>query len=312
MSVTTVEFTHTPRNNDAGHADALEEVTTLMSERRPYFHRIALRRLKNGSDAENAVQDAFLLAWKNLDNFRGQARMSTWMTVVVMNSARMTARKRARLSLMSLQGHQNSLDDSISLLEILPDQGLDPETEVHRHELRQRLPGLADLLSPHLREVVRLSLKGLSLREIAEESGVSNPAVKSRAMRACRTAPPGQFSACSSHQPYALPAEKTIANPQAVSLRRIRGQESGARTPTSVTPSSDPERSIRNLITPHAYIAASFGFHSYSFSIRPRDQRRRFPGRRRRSKLPCQSNYRASPDKLPRTESSRTGSGRTR
>ena len=184
MSAATVQFAHAPENQTASPADALEEVTTLMSERLSYFHRIALRRLKNVSDAEDAVQDAFLSAWKNLDNFRGQARMSTWMTVVVMNSARMTARKRARLSLMSLHGHQNSLDDSISLLETLPDQGLDPETEVRRHELRQRLTELADLLSPRLREVVRLSLKGLSLREVAEELGVSIPAVKSRNVRA--------------------------------------------------------------------------------------------------------------------------------
>jgi RNA polymerase sigma factor (sigma-70 family) len=160
MSVTTVEFTHTPRNNDAGHADALEEVTTLMAERLPYFQRLALRRLNNMADAEDAVQDAFLSAWKNLNKFRGQARMSTWMTVVVMNSARMTARKRARLSLMSLQGHQNSLDDSISLLETLPDLGLDPETEVRWDELRQRLAGLADLLSPVCAKWSTLASKG--------------------------------------------------------------------------------------------------------------------------------------------------------
>lgn len=184
MSASTVEFTQAAQNHNAHPADAPEEVTTLMSERLSYFHRVALRRLNNMADAEDAVQDAFLSAWKNLDKFRGQARMSTWMTVVVMNSARMTARKRARLSLVYLQGQQDSLDESISLLETLPDQGLDPETEVRRHELRQRLAGLAELLSPRLREVVRLSLKGLSVREIAEELGVSISAAKSRAMRA--------------------------------------------------------------------------------------------------------------------------------
>jgi len=153
-----------------------------MSERLPYFQRVALRRLNNMADAEDAVQDAFLSAWKNLDRFRGQARMSTWMTMVVMNSARMIARKRARFP-VSLE-FQDLADDSISLLETLPDLGLDSETEVRRHELRERLAGLADFLSPRLREVVRLSLKGLSLREIAEELGVSIPAVKSRALRA--------------------------------------------------------------------------------------------------------------------------------
>jgi RNA polymerase sigma-70 factor, ECF subfamily len=182
MSASTVEFTQAAQNHNANPADALEEVTTLMSERLPYFHRVALRRLNNMADAEDAVQDAFLSAWKNLDKFRGQARMSTWMTVVVMNSARMIARKRARFP-VSLEC-QDLADDSISLLETLPDLGLDPETEVRRDELRQRLAGLAELLSPRLREVVHLGIKGLSLREAAEELGVSISAVKSRAMRA--------------------------------------------------------------------------------------------------------------------------------
>jgi len=183
MSTVNVEFAHASQNQNGSLTDALDEVTTLMSERLPYFHRVAMRNLNNMADAEDAVQDAFLSAWKNVDKFRGQARMSTWMTVVVVNSARMVARKRARSSAVSLEC-QCSADDRVALLEILPDQRLDPETEVRRHELRLRLAGLTDLLSPCLREVVRLRLKGLSLREVAEELGVSIPAVKSRAMRA--------------------------------------------------------------------------------------------------------------------------------
>ena len=184
MSTTPAEFAHAPQNQNDSLGDALEEATALMSDRLPYFHLVALRRLNNMADAEDAVQDAFLSAWKNLDKFKGQARMSTWMTVIVMNSARMAARKRARFFPVSLECRRPA-DDSISLLETLPDQGLDPETEVRRHELRQRLAGLADLLSPRLREVVHLcGLRGLSVREAAEELGVSIPAVKSRAMRA--------------------------------------------------------------------------------------------------------------------------------
>jgi RNA polymerase sigma-70 factor, ECF subfamily len=165
-------------------ANGHEEITTLVSERLPYFRRIAHRRLDNMADAEDAVQDAFLSAWKHLDKFKGEARMSTWMTVVVMNSARMIARRRSRHLHLPLEGH-SSEEESLPLSELISDGRPDPEEEASRRELDHRLRRLSDCLSPSLRAVIQLcAIEGRSVREAADALGLSVTAVKSRAVRA--------------------------------------------------------------------------------------------------------------------------------
>jgi len=169
---------------EALRAHALEEMTTLISERLPYFHRIALRRVNNMADAEDAVQNAFLSAWRHLDRFKGQAQMSTWLTVIVMNSARMVVRKRPRGLHLPLEGPDQE-PDACRLSEVLADTGADPEAQACRRELELRLSQLSVQLSPSLREVIRLrGVEGLSIRETADALGLSESAVKTRAARA--------------------------------------------------------------------------------------------------------------------------------
>jgi RNA polymerase sigma-70 factor, ECF subfamily len=72
-------------------ARELQKVLSLSS---PSFYRRALRLLGNRADAEDAVQDALLAAYKNLHQFRGQSQMSTWLTTIVRNCALMQLRKR--------------------------------------------------------------------------------------------------------------------------------------------------------------------------------------------------------------------------
>ncbi|HTW46667.1 MAG TPA: RNA polymerase sigma factor [Acidobacteriaceae bacterium] len=169
---------------DVLRTSSIEEMTALISERLPYFHRVAKRRLDNMADAEDAVQDAFLSAWKHLDKFKGESRMSTWMTVVVMNSARMVARKRLRSQHVPLDAPMQE-DESMRLSDMISDGRPDPEEQARRLELEQRLRRLSVQLSPTLGEVVRLcGLQGLSVRQAADALGVSVSAVKSRAVRA--------------------------------------------------------------------------------------------------------------------------------
>ena len=66
----------------------------VLSRSLPSFYRKAYRQLGNAADAEDAVQDALLSAYKHLDQFKGQAQMSTWLTAIVINSARMQLRRR--------------------------------------------------------------------------------------------------------------------------------------------------------------------------------------------------------------------------
>src|ERR1700758_2519593 len=152
--------------------------------RLPYFHRIAMRRLDNVADAEDAVQDAFLVAWKHLGQFKGQAQISTWLTAIVMNSSRTIIRKRRRLRLLPIDGEEER-ENNARFSELLPDRRPDPEAQFRNSECELRLRQLSTRLSPALRIVVRMrSVEGLSIRETAEALGLTESAVKSRASRA--------------------------------------------------------------------------------------------------------------------------------
>src|SRR6476620_5604050 len=87
----------------AGDQSAARELQRVLSLSSPYFYRCAFRLLGNRADAEDAVQEALLAAHKHLHQFRGQSQLSTWLTAIVCNCARMQLRKRPRQVHMSLQ-----------------------------------------------------------------------------------------------------------------------------------------------------------------------------------------------------------------
>src|SRR6202162_4894509 len=72
----------------------IRELQDAFSRCLPLLHRTAYRYLGTAADAEDAVQDALLSAYKRLDQFRGQAQMSTWPVAIVSNCARMQLRRR--------------------------------------------------------------------------------------------------------------------------------------------------------------------------------------------------------------------------
>ena len=84
------------------YQDKVQRLTDVIGRHLARFRRIALRLLGNIADAEDAVQDAFLSAFTHLDQFGGQAKMSTWLTAIVINAARMKLRRRSRQAQISL------------------------------------------------------------------------------------------------------------------------------------------------------------------------------------------------------------------
>src|SRR6266849_4418733 len=89
-----------------------------------------------------------------LHQFRGQAKMSTWLKAIVINAARMMLRQRspqAQISLDETHGGQNLL-----LAELLPDPLPNPEEVCCRRELAARLADAATQLSPSLRKTFQL------------------------------------------------------------------------------------------------------------------------------------------------------------
>src|SRR5258708_12854541 len=81
------------------------EMEEVLSRHLPMFYRRAYRYLGNAANAEDAVQDALLSACKHLDQFKGQAKMSTWLTSIVINSARTQLRRRPDQPHLSLDEH---------------------------------------------------------------------------------------------------------------------------------------------------------------------------------------------------------------
>src|SRR5260370_25594271 len=90
---------HPEISRSEGATQALEQ---FLSNALPVLYRYAYRLLGNKADAEDAVQDALLAAYKHLNQFRGDAQLSTWLTMIVINCARMHLRKRSRYIHISL------------------------------------------------------------------------------------------------------------------------------------------------------------------------------------------------------------------
>jgi RNA polymerase sigma factor (sigma-70 family) len=150
----------------------------------PLLHRTAYRYLANAADAEDAVQDALLSAYKHRDQFRGQAQLSTWLVAIVSNCARMQLRKRPRQVHMSLDERFGG-EQGYTVSERLVDGGPNPEEEYREGELRERLVKFAEELSPTLRRAFQLrDLDGLTTGEAAQILGVADGTVKSQVARA--------------------------------------------------------------------------------------------------------------------------------
>src|SRR6266446_2048763 len=168
----------------ANSESAAREMEDVLSRRLPSFYRSAYRFLGNAADAEDAVQDALLSAYKHLDQFRGQSQMSTWLTAIVTNCARMQLRRRPRHSQLSLNERFGE-EQEYSLSERLAEPGPSPEDECRDSELRGRLMKCAAQLSPPLRKAFLLrDLDGLTTSEAAQILGVADGTVKAPSGRA--------------------------------------------------------------------------------------------------------------------------------
>jgi RNA polymerase sigma-70 factor (ECF subfamily) len=161
----------------------VQELTEVITHHSARFRRIALGHLSNVADAEDAVQDALLSALRHVHQFRGQAKMSTWLTTIVINSARMKLRRRStsvQLALYETDGQQD-----LPLEDIVSDTRPGPEEAYREREIAETLAHATSRLSPTLRITFQLrDIDGLSIRETADLLGVPTGTVKARLARA--------------------------------------------------------------------------------------------------------------------------------
>jgi RNA polymerase sigma-70 factor, ECF subfamily len=151
-----------------------------------YSHRIYKRILsitRNREDAEDAVQDTFICAYLALRSFEGRSKFSTWLTRIAINSALTIVRKRRGRPEM-LFGPQPPLeDDGISF--DIRDSALNPEQLCDQKQRSYAIRRAIERLDPKSRTALRLSVsQELSVKEIAQNLGVSVASVKARLQRA--------------------------------------------------------------------------------------------------------------------------------
>jgi RNA polymerase sigma-70 factor (ECF subfamily) len=177
-----IDSTLTP---DCDSRDKLErEMDEALLRYRPCFCRSAFRYLGSAADADDAVQDALLSAYKHLSQFRGQARITMWLSAIVTNSARMQLRRRSRQSQVLLN-EQSPEQESHALCDRLPDRGPTPEETCRMGELAEHVHRLVRQLSPTLRRAFQVrELDGLTSGETANVLGVAEGTVKAQLARA--------------------------------------------------------------------------------------------------------------------------------
>ncbi len=166
------------------HQTAARKLQDVLSVRGPSFYRCAFRLLGNAADAEDAVQEALLAAYKHINQFRGQSQISTWLTTIVRNSALMQLRRRPRQIHFPLDTEVGE-EQPRFLWEKLADGRPSPEEECRNSELTSRVRKCTALLSPTLRRTFQLRVvEGFSILETARILGLPRGTVKAQLARA--------------------------------------------------------------------------------------------------------------------------------
>jgi RNA polymerase sigma-70 factor (ECF subfamily) len=182
MSATALQLNPEPIAVEC-YQSKVQELTDAIAHHSARFRRIALGHLSNVADAEDAVQDALLSALTHVHQFRGQAKMSTWLTTIVINSARMKLRRR--LTSVQLPLDETAEPQELPLENTVSDTWPGPEEAYREREIAETLAHATSRLSPTLRTTFELrEIDGLSIRETADLLGVPTGTVKARLARA--------------------------------------------------------------------------------------------------------------------------------
>ena len=151
----------------------------LMRRHNERIYRAARAILREDTEAEDVMQQAYVNAYTHLHQFDGRAQFATWLTRIAVHEALARARRR---------GRYESLEDS-PVETFMPIQsGPDPERQAFARELATLIESAVDRLGDGYREVFMLrQVEGLTTAETAQVLDVSEDVVKTRLSRA-RTA----------------------------------------------------------------------------------------------------------------------------
>lgn len=146
---------------------------------------VARRMLRNDEDAREAVQDAFLQAFRAIQHFREEARLSTWLHRIVVNAALMRLRSASRRPEVAIDDFLPTFDDEGHHAEQIRPLPLSVESALESAEARAEVRKCVEQLPEQYRAVIVLrDLQELSTAETASVLGITENAVKIRLHRA--------------------------------------------------------------------------------------------------------------------------------
>jgi RNA polymerase sigma-70 factor (ECF subfamily) len=156
----------------------------LMRKHNRMLYRVARAILRDDAEAEDALQLAYLHAYQAIGRYRGESRLSTWLTRIVVNESLMQARKRRRESMVipleSLAG-----ESDISMIENIESSAELPDNAAMRGETRLLIERHIDALPEIFRTVFVLrALEELSVEETAASLDIPEATVRTRFFRA--------------------------------------------------------------------------------------------------------------------------------
>ena len=165
----------------SGDEEAFEALMRRFNQK---LFRVARSILKNDADAEDALQEAYLQAYRRMGDFRGESQLGTWLTRVVINQSlmRLRAGKRDRVILPFTQPDGSDMD----LTEEIADEGAEsPPDATFRAEIRRMLEHHIDALPLPMRTVlVMRDVEDMSVQETADSLGIPSATVRTRLFRA--------------------------------------------------------------------------------------------------------------------------------
>jgi RNA polymerase sigma-70 factor (ECF subfamily) len=153
-------------------ADDPVVIEALVSQYHPFIYRLALSILDDPDEAEDAAQEAFIAATMNLDRYRGESSLKTWLYAIALNTCRGHLRKRKA---------RQTMRKTWNAVQALISRPPTPEESALRNEADTRLWEAVDELGEkHRLPVILRYVHSMSVPEIAQVLGINEGTAHSR------------------------------------------------------------------------------------------------------------------------------------
>ncbi|WP_243367819.1 RNA polymerase sigma factor [Microvirga solisilvae] len=167
-------------------AGAPQAFRTIMQRHNRRLYRVARGIVGSDADAEDVLQEAYVRAFAHLSEFKGESRLSTWMTRIVINESLGRLRRERDLVDLSILDQPQEGQSKVLIFPGAPDPS-DPEADAGRAQLRRLLEHAVDALPQEFRSVFMMrEIEEMSIEETAAQLGIKPATVKTRLHRARR------------------------------------------------------------------------------------------------------------------------------